>query len=46
MGGDAFDNAMAKSLNGSHKWELVEARRWKPRNEPELATVGWIKRYD
>lgn len=44
--GDAFDNAMAESLNGSFKWELVKQRRWKTRSELELATVEWINWYN
>ena len=44
--GDAYDNAMAESLNGSYKWELVHQRRWKTRSELELATVEWINWYN
>ncbi len=44
--GDAFDNAMAESLNGTYKWELVKQRRWKTRSELELATVEWISWYN
>lgn len=44
--GDAFDNAMAESLNGSYKWELVKQRRWKTRSELELASVEWISWYN
>ena len=44
--GDAFDNAMAESLNGSYKWELVKGRRWITRSELELATVEWISWYN
>jgi hypothetical protein len=44
--GDAFDNAMAESLNGSYKWELVKRRRWTSRIALELATVEWIGWYN
>ena len=44
--GDAYDNAMAESLNGTYKWELVKTRRWKSRSELELATVEWISWYN
>jgi putative transposase len=44
--GDAYDNAMAESLNGTYKWELVKQRRWKTRSELELATVEWISWYN
>ncbi len=44
--GDAFDNAMAESLNGTYKWELVKQRRWKTRSELEIATVEWINWYN
>lgn len=44
--GDAYDNAMAESLNGTFKWELVKQRRWKTRAELEIATVEWINWYN
>lgn len=44
--GDAFDNAMAESLNGSYKWELEKSQRWSSRTQLELATVEWINWYN
>ncbi len=44
--GDAFDNAMAESLNGSYKWELVKRRRFTSRIALELASVEWIGWYN
>ena len=34
--GDSYDNAMAESVNGAYKTELV----W--RRKPELATFRWV----
>ncbi len=43
---DAYDNAMAESLNGTYKHELVKPNRWSTRAELELATVEWINWYN
>ena len=43
--GDSFDNALAETVNGYYKAELIRgpARRgpWKTIEEVELATLGW-----
>jgi len=44
--GDSYDNAMAESLNGSFKSELIERRKWSSRVEVELAIVEWIGWYN
>ena len=44
--GDSFDNAMAESVNGYYKTELIRgpAHRgpWKSIQDVELATLGWV----
>lgn len=44
--GDSFDNALAETVNGSYKTELIRgpARTgpWKTIEEVELATLGWV----
>jgi len=44
--GDSFDNALAETVNGYHKAELIRgpARTgpWKTIEEVELATLGWV----
>lgn len=44
--GDSFDNALAETVNGYYKTELVRgpARSgpWKSVEDPELATLGWV----
>jgi transposase InsO family protein len=44
--GDSFDNALAETVNGYYKTELIRgpARTgpWKTIDEVELATLGWV----
>jgi putative transposase len=44
--GDSFDNALAETVNGYYKAELIRgpARRqpWKTVEDVELATLGWV----
>ena len=44
--GDSFDNALAETVNGYYKAELIRgpARTgpWKTVEEVELATLGWV----
>ena len=44
--GDSFDNALAESVNGYYKAELVRGPGhpgpWKTVEELELATLGWV----
>ncbi len=40
--GDSYDNAMAESINGLYKAEVIHRKSWKNRAEVELATrCGW-----
>lgn len=39
--GDSYDNALAKTINGLYKTELIHRRTWKTRESVELATLEW-----
>ena len=43
---DAYDNAMAESFVSTFKTELVRPRRFRTRDEAELAVVEWIGWYN
>lgn len=41
--GDSFDNALAETINGLYKAELIHRRGpWKTREAVELATLEWV----
>jgi len=45
--GDSYDNALAETVNGLYKSELIygpahEGRPWKTVGDVELATLGWV----
>jgi transposase InsO family protein len=41
--GDSYDNALAESVNGLYKTELIHRRApWKTRAAVELATLEWV----
>ena len=41
--GDSYDNALAESINGLYKTELIKPRKpWKGAEEVEIATAEWI----
>jgi putative transposase len=41
--GDSFDNALAETINGLYKTELIKPRKpWRTVEEVELATAEWI----
>ncbi len=45
--GDSFDNALAETVNGYYKAELIrgparEGRPWKTVEDVELATLSWV----
>ncbi|WP_202632268.1 IS3 family transposase [Yokenella regensburgei] len=44
--GDSYDNAMAESINGLYKAEVIHRQSWKNRQEVELATLGWVDWYN
>ncbi|KWR77370.1 transposase [Cupriavidus sp. IDO] len=41
--GDSYDNALAETINGLYKAELIHRRTaWKTRESVELATLEWV----
>jgi len=41
--GDSYDNALAETINGLYKAELIHRRApWKTREALELATLEWV----
>lgn len=41
--GDIYDNALAETVNGLYKAELIYSKRiWESVSEVELATMGWV----
>jgi putative transposase len=41
--GDSFDNALAETINGLYKTELIYRRGpWRTRDQVELATAAWV----
>ncbi|EPC0431895.1 IS3 family transposase [Escherichia coli] len=44
--GDSYDNAMAESINGLYKAEVIHRNSWKNRAEVELATLTWVDWYN
>lgn len=41
--GDSYDNALAETINGLYKAELIHRRGpWKSRESLELATLQWV----
>lgn len=41
--GDAYDNALAETINGLYKAELIHRRcPWKTKAAVELATLEWV----
>ena len=44
--GDSYDNALAETINGLYKAEVIHRRSWKSRQEVELATLDWVHWYN
>lgn len=45
--GDSYDNALAETINGLYKTELIHRRApWKMRESVELATLEWMAWYN
>ncbi len=40
--GDSYDNALAESINGLYKAEVIHRQSWKNRQDVELATLDWV----
>ncbi|EDT04456.1 ISBt3 transposase subunit protein [Burkholderia ambifaria IOP40-10] len=45
--GDSYDNALAETINGLYKTELIHRRApWRTRESVELATLEWVAWYN
>ena len=45
--GDSYDNALAETINGLYKAELIHRRApWKAKEAVELATLQWLARFN
>jgi putative transposase len=40
--GDSYDNALAETINGLYKAEVIHRQSWKSREAVELATLEWV----
>ena len=40
--GDSHDNALAETINGLYKAEVIHRRSWQSREAVELATLEWV----
>lgn len=40
--GDSYDNALAETINGLYKTEIIHRRSWKTIQQVELATLEWV----
>jgi putative transposase len=40
--GDSYDNALAETINGLYKAELIHRQSWRTFEEVEFATLGWV----
>lgn len=40
--GDSFDNALAETVNGLYKTELIHTQPWQSLTEVEFATLNWV----
>lgn len=40
--GDSYDNALAETVNGLYKSELIYSQTWETLSEVEFATMNWV----
>jgi transposase InsO family protein len=40
--GDSYDNALAESVNGLYKAEVIHRQSWRSLEQVELATASWV----
>ena len=40
--GDSYDNALAETVNGLYKSELIYSQTWETLSEIEFATMNWV----
>lgn len=44
--GDSYDNALAETINGMYKAEVVHRKAWRSVDAVELATLNWVHWYN
>lgn len=44
--GDWYDNALAETINGLYKADVIHRRSWRNREQMELATLDWVHWYN
>ncbi|SFX26712.1 Integrase core domain-containing protein, partial [Azotobacter vinelandii] len=44
--GDSYDNALAETINGLYKPEVIHRRSWRSREQVELAALDWVHWYN
>ncbi|GAB3480089.1 hypothetical protein GCM10027398_35710 [Azotobacter salinestris] len=44
--GDSYDNALAETINGLYKAEVIHRQSWKNCEAVELATLTWVDWYN
>lgn len=44
--GDSYDNALAETINGLYKAEVIHRQSWKSREAVEMATLKWVYWYN
>jgi putative transposase len=44
--GDSYDNALAETVNGLYKAEVIHRRSWPTRESVEMATLEWVSRFN
>ncbi|MGW8342413.1 IS3 family transposase (plasmid) [Xanthomonas axonopodis pv. khayae] len=44
--GDSYDNALAETINGLYKAEVIHRRSWRNREQVELVTLDWMHWYN
>ncbi|NMW89133.1 transposase, partial [Mobiluncus curtisii] len=40
--GDSYDNALAETVNGLYKTELIYSQTWETLSEVEFTTMNWV----
>lgn len=44
--GDSYDSALADTINGLYKAEVIHRRSWRNRQDVELAALDWVDWYN
>ncbi len=43
--GESYDNALAETINGLYKAEVIHRRSWRNRQDVDLVTLDWVDGY-